>query len=162
MDTMIVAEPTEAEFKQMATVLGVTDETILHRISAMGFTNQTARLLWLLPSLQVAWADGYVSLREGELLCRAACSRFAFTDGNAKALWQQWLAQRPGATFFQQAIDSIHDILATLPAADRAVLKQNLLTHCDELVEASRPVNGWPRRSLTHERKVISQLAVAL
>ncbi len=152
----------QIEMTQMANTLGVTDENVLRQLQALGFTSRTVRLLWLLPSLQVAWADGYVSLREGELLLRAACSRAAVSDLSAKTLLQQWLEQHPSDAFFYQALHSIHGILGTISAADRALLKEDLLAHCVEIAAAARHRNGLQPRNTASENAVISKIAAAL
>jgi hypothetical protein len=156
----------ETDLKRMATILGIADESILRQLRDLGFTSQTARLLWLMPSLQVAWADGYVSLREGELLLRAACSRAAVSDLSAKTLLQQWLEQHPSDAFFFQALHSIHGILATISAADRALLKEDLLAHCVEIAAAARHRNGLQpglqSPNAASENAVISKIAAAL
>lgn len=59
----------EIETRQMARVLGVADETILRQLQTLGFTSRTARLLWLLPSLQVAWADGTSVCAKAKCCC---------------------------------------------------------------------------------------------
>ncbi|NOT62468.1 MAG: hypothetical protein HOP19_19860 [Acidobacteria bacterium] len=156
------SQPEENEPKQMASILGVTDESILRELQTLGFTSRTARLLWLLPGLQVAWADGYVSLREGEMLLRAACARAALSDLSAKAMMQRWLEQHPSETFFDQALHSIRGILHTINARDRALLKEDLLAHCHEIAAASRHLNGMHRRAMVSENAVINQIAATL
>lgn len=156
------SQPEKREMKQMASILGVTDEAILRQLLSLGFTSGTARLLWLMPSLQVAWADGYVSLREGEMLLRAACTRSALSDLSAKTMMQQWLEQYPSDTFFDQALHSIRGILDTINANDRALLKEDLLAHCIEIAAASRHRPGLQPRIAAPENAVIHQIAATL
>lgn len=96
------------------------------------------------------------------MLLRAACSRAALTDLSAKTLLQHWLEHHPSEAFFAQALHSIRGILASINAADRASLKEDLLAHCAEIAAASRHLNSMRRHVTASENAVIHQLAATL
>ena len=62
----------EGERQDMAQVIGVADEEILREIHEFGFTCETVKLLYLVPIVQIAWAEGKVTSRERKLIFEAA------------------------------------------------------------------------------------------
>jgi hypothetical protein len=73
----------EAERGQIAEALGVQDTEILGDLQALGYTRETVALLHLVPLIQVAWADGDVTLRERDLILELAGSRGIAEDSIA-------------------------------------------------------------------------------
>ncbi len=65
----------EAERKEMAQDLDVSEEAALIELQDLGFTRETAPAVYLAPLAQVAWADGRVGASEREAILDAARAR---------------------------------------------------------------------------------------
>ena len=61
---------------------GVADEEVLRDLQDLGYTPETVMMLYLVPVIQTAWAEGGVSQKERDLIVKAARSR-GITAGHA-------------------------------------------------------------------------------
>ena len=115
----------EAERGQIAEALGVQDAEILSDLQALGYTRETVALLHLVPLIQVAWADGDVTLRERELILELAGSRGIAEDSNAYQQLVGWLTERPSEQFFQDTLRVIAGLFEALPPERQATGKRD-------------------------------------
>ncbi len=51
----------EADRKQIAEETGVTDQDILDALQSLGYNSETISILYMVPLVQIAWAEGYVA-----------------------------------------------------------------------------------------------------
>ena len=73
----------EAEKRNLGAVIGISDENLMTELLDEGFTAERIPLLYLVPALEVAWADGSVSDSEHGLLREFACEQGATKDSPA-------------------------------------------------------------------------------
>jgi hypothetical protein len=143
----------DAAKQQLAEQAGVADEEILQDLQELGYTPETVALLYLVPLVQVAWAEGGVSDRERTLIVEAARARGIDADTSADAQLTQWLTTRPSEKLFEQTLRAIRAILESRPAAEREASRTDLLTYSTAIAEASGGVLGL--RSVSPEERAL-------
>lgn len=155
----------EGERQDMAQVIGVADEEILREIQESGFTCETVKLLYLVPIVQIAWAEGKVTNRERKLIFEAARAQGIEENRLAYQKLSEWLMERPSEEFFDKSLHLIRMILQILPREKQQDSKVNLFSHCTEVAEASGGAAGFlggGYKICDEERTVIKRVATEL
>jgi hypothetical protein len=151
----------EAERGQMAEALGVQDTEILSDLQDLGYTRETVTLLHLVPLLQVAWADGDVTMRERDLILKLAGSRGIVEGSTAYQQLVGWLTQRPSEQFFQDTLRIIAGLFEALPPEQQAAGKRDLVSYSTNLASISGGILGLGKIS-RHEQEVIERITAEL
>jgi Mitochondrial ATPase inhibitor, IATP/Tellurite resistance protein TerB len=152
----------EAERKEMAQDLGVNDEAALIELQELGFTRETAPLVYLAPLAQVAWADGLVGANERKSILEAARARGVAEGGPADKMLADWLDARPAETFFEKAMRVVGAILRALPADQREAQKRDLISASVRIAEAAGGVLGFGNKVNKEEQEVIARITAEL
>jgi hypothetical protein len=157
------AERAQAERGQeraaMAQKVGITDPELLQELEARGFTPDTVVLLPLVPAVQMAWAEGGVSVAERDLIVQLARSRGVEAGSAADRQLAAWLDARPGEEVFAHATRLIRAMLAAPGAHDLAA--DDLVKHYEAIAAASGGILGLNRIS-AKERQLLTALADGL
>jgi hypothetical protein len=127
----------EAERRKLGEALQTTDPQLLEDLQALGYTAETVKLLFAVPLISVAWADGSMSARERSLILELA----KIDDqgqGAAQKQLTEWLDKRPSEAFFEGSLRAIRSLLAAGPAD----AKRDLLSSCVRIAEASGGILG--------------------
>lgn len=152
----------EAEREHMGEALGVTDQDLLSALQDLGYTEETIKLLHLIPLVQVAWSEGGVADSERELILKVARSRGVEPGGAADLQLSKWLDEKPPEQFFENTLHAIGLIFATLPPEQRAASSQDLISYCAQIAAA---VSGgfFGRGKITdEERATIAHIAAEI
>ncbi len=152
----------EAERQEMAEALGVSDEAALGELQELGFTRETAPLVYLAPLVQIAWADGRVSASERELILAAARSRGVAESGPADKLLADWLDARPAETFFEKALRVVGAMLRASPPDQREAQRRDLISACVRIAEASGGVLGFGSKVSKEEQEMVARISAEL
>jgi Tellurite resistance protein TerB len=121
----------EAERRKMGEALETQDPQLLEDLQALGYTAETVKLLFAIPLISVAWADGSVSPRERSLIRELA-------QGGAQKQLTEWLDHRPSEAFVEASLRAIRSLLAS-KSADAGC---DLLASCVRIAEASGGILG--------------------
>lgn len=151
----------EVERGQMAEALGIQDTEILSDLQALGYTRETVALLHLVPLIQVAWADGDVTLREKDLILELARSRGIAADSTAYEQLAGWLTQRPSEQFFQDTLRIIAALFEALPPEQQAAGKRDLVSYSVNIASISGGILGLGKIS-RQEQEVIERISAEL
>jgi hypothetical protein len=155
----------EGERQDMAQVVGVADKEILREIQECGFTRDTGLLLYLVPIVQIAWAEGKVTNRERKLVFEAARAQGVEEDSLAYQKLSDWLMERPAEEFFDKSLHLIRMVLQTFPREIQQDSKINLFSYCTQVAEASGGTAGFlggGYRICDEERTAIKRVAAEL
>jgi hypothetical protein len=155
----------EGERQDMAQVIGVADEEVLRDIQEFGFTRETVKLLYLVPIVQIAWAEGKVTNRERKLIFEAARAQGIEENSLADQKLSDWLIERPAEEFFDKSLHLIRMVLRTLPREKQQDSKINLFSLCTQVAEASGGTTGFlggGYRICDEERTAIKRVAAEL
>src|SRR5262245_47456817 len=140
---------------------GVADAAILNDLLALGYSTDTLALLYLVPLVQVAWADGHVSDREQKMIQDIALARGIHHDSTIGQQLQRWLTHRPSDADFDRTIRVIVALLKARSDAERATSEQDLLSFCMAVADASGGILGLGRVS-AGEKQLLARIASEL
>lgn len=165
IETMRRRTALERERQGIAKIIGVADEEILQEIQDFGFTCETVRLLYFVPIVLIAWAEGKVTNSERKLIFEAARDQGIEENSLAHQKLSDWLVERPAEEFFDGSLHLIRMILQTLPREKQQDSKINLFSHCTRVAEASGGTAGFlggGYRICDEERTAIKRVAAEL
>ncbi len=148
----------EALREQMEEATGIHDEEVIEALQELGYTPETVQLLHLVPLLQVAWASGDISDEERELITQLAYTRGVQPESKAHLQLNEWLAKQPPPEFFENTLRAIRIFVAALPANQQTDAKQDLLSYCSRIAEASGGFLGFGSVS-NAERKALEHIS---
>jgi hypothetical protein len=147
--------------KDIETATGIHDPEQIQELQALGFTPDTLSLLPLVPVLQVAWAEGGVSVAERKLIIDLARSRDIAAGSDADAQLQEWLDQKPSEATFRKASRLIGAMLDQPEGAEMQFSADDLLKYCEQIAHASGGLFGIGKVS-TEEKAALQQIAAQL
>jgi hypothetical protein len=147
----------QSEARRLGEALGTRDEGILQDLQALGYTPDIIQILFAVPLIAVAWADGEVSKRERSLIQELAG---VSQSDNAAAHHQlkQWLDKKPPQDFLERSLRIISSLLKTLAPDEESDRGRELLTSATRIAEASGGFLGLGSISAT-ERALIERVA---
>jgi hypothetical protein len=151
----------EASRGRMAERTGVADQEILNDLETLGYTPETVTLLYLVPLLQIAWAEGGVSDRERALIIEAARARGIEEGSAADRQLATWLASRPPADLFEKTLRAIGTILHSRPQEEREESQRDLLSYCTAIASASGGILGFGKVS-PEEQRLLARISQEL
>lgn len=140
---------------------GVADAQLLADLQELGYTAETISLLHVVPLVQMAWAEGHVTIRERALIIEAARARGIELDSPADRMLAGWLAERPSDELFNTTLRAIQAMLASRPEAEREASEKDLLSYLTSIASASGGVLGWGTVS-NEERAVLTRITQEL
>ena len=155
----------ESERLEIASALGTADADTVSALQELGYTPATISLLYLVPLVQVAWAEGSVSKHERTLILEAAHARSIEFGSSAYECLSEWLNARPTEEFFERTLRLISSLLQTLPPEQHEISKRDLFSYCTKVAEVSGGLMGFlgsSRRVCTEERELLARIATEL
>ena len=147
--------------QQMEEATGIHDAEVIAALQELGYTPETVQLLHLVPLIQVAWASGDIHKKEREMVIAAARQRGVLPGSPADLQLNEWLTRQPPHAFFVNTLRAIRIFIAALPAAEQADARQDLVSYCTRIAEASRSLLGFGIIS-DDERQALEEIARAL
>jgi len=143
-----------AQGRKIAENVGVDDEQLAQRIGALGFEGETARVLHLMPLVEVAWADGALSAGERKVILQAAEARGIKPHSPSGILLASLLEERPSDTVLEEILEVLKDLLHAKNAEPKS-----LLSACIDVAAASGGFLGMGDKISNEERTLIEEIA---
>jgi hypothetical protein len=137
---------------------GLADPKLVEELQELGFTPETVNLLPLVPVIQIAWAEGGVTIAEREMIHGLARSRGIEPGSAADRQLTEWLTNRPAAAVFDSAGRLIRAMLDSGPLEMGQISADDLVKHCEDIAGASGGILGIGRIS-GEERRLLSKIA---
>lgn len=147
--------------RELGAKTGVADEQLLADLHELGYTAETISLLHVVPLVQMAWAEGHVSMRERDLIIEAARARGIESGSAADQLLAGWLATRPSDELFATTLRAIRAMLASRPEAERDASGRDLVSYLTSIASASGGVLGFGSVS-DEERAMLKRITQEL
>ena len=145
----------EAERRKLGDALPTADAQILEDLQAVGYNAETVKLLFVVPLLAVAWADGSITPRERSLILELAKA------DDKQGQLTQWLNQKPPDEFFERSLRVVRSLLAAQSPEERSAAKRNLHSSAVRIAEASGGILGLGSIS-NAERAAIERVAAEI
>lgn len=155
------ASVAEHERHVLETQTGIRDAAMLEQLQELGFTPATIPLLPLIPVLQVAWAEGGVSVAERTAILNLARSRGIEVGSDADYQLVEWLDRRPSGETFHQATRLVAAMVEHPGEGFDDMTADDLLNYCEQIAHASGGIFGIGALS-EGERKALEEIAVQL
>lgn len=143
--------------RQMGEKLGVDSEALLARLRSLGYDDDTARVVDMLPLIHVAWADGEVQRSERARIFEVLERRNIASDSNAWLLVEALLETRPARAYLQESLDLLRDIIAESGRDARSIVDM-----CAAIAETAGGILGFGNKVTDEEAEAISNIARAL
>ena len=144
----------EAALQRLAEAAGVDDEDIPRDLQRLGYTVETVTLLYIVPMIEVAWADGTVSEPERDAIIAAALARGVEPGSQADRQLAQWLANPRSAVLSDATLHLLGAVLQKRPPDVRAPVTRDLLAACIAVASASGGILGFRSISDKEQRAV--------
>ncbi len=121
----------------IAAASGITEETVLDQLVALGLSPGSFAALSLAPLVLVAWADGMLDPKERAAVRDAA--RQAGLDGEAEAgaVLEAWLVRPPARELLPAWRGYVRSLAAGLTGEARAALRRETLARARVVAEAA-------------------------
>jgi hypothetical protein len=150
-----------AQRQAIAERLGPVDDDLLQESLELGFTPDTVMMVFLVPLLEVAWADGGVTDAEQTIILDAARARGVAPASPAHVELARWLDERPPTEFCNRALKLAAKVLRARPAEQREDETRQLLSYCGSIAGASGGILGH-RRVSGQEQRVLDRIRLEL
>ena len=152
----------EATFQRLAEAAGMDDEDILRDLQRLGYTVETVTLLYIVPLIEVAWADGTVSDPERDAIIAAARAHGVELGSQADRQLTEWLANPPSAVLSDGTLHLLGALKQRRPTDERvAAVRDLLLASCTAVASASGGIFGF--RSISDkEQRVVDRIRYEL
>jgi hypothetical protein len=158
IDKMRVRAAADEQRRRLGEMAGVADEEVLSDLQALGYTPETVMMLYLVPVIQIAWAEGGVSQKERDLIIKAARSR-GITEGTpCDQQLNLWLSTRPSDEMFEKSLRAIRTLLQAQPVDARDASEKDLLSLATAIASASGGIVGFGAVS-AEERQILSHIS---
>jgi hypothetical protein len=145
------------ECRRMAEVSQIEHPGILYELQKLGYNHRTVVLLHLVPLVQIAWADGWVSAAERDQILALAVERGV--RENTLAWWQlqAWLEKRPHERFFQGTWQNIEAIFQSMTEAERRAGKDSFIRLLNDFAHDTCQHLGWASYLCAAKRKLLHE-----
>ena len=158
IDKMRVRAAGEEQRRLLGEKAGVADADVLRDLQDLGYTPETVMMLYLVPVIQTAWAEGGVTEKERTLIVNAARSR-GITEGTpCDQQLTLWLSQRPSDEMFEKSLRAIRTILQAQPKEVREASEKDLLSLATTIASASGGIVGF-RSVSDEERQILAHIS---
>jgi len=154
-DTLRTRTILQERHHRLEELLQVREPAIFKKLERLGYDETTVTLLFVVPLVQVAWADGSVTKPERDHIVAIATLRGIKPNTPAYERLMAWLEREPSNEFFEGTLDVIAAVISSLPASEREQCKRALLLVCHDAAEAPCHVFGQLSRVCAAKRKAI-------
>lgn len=130
------------QLRALSQASGIKDEHVLHHLLSLGVSAETAIDIGLIPLVFVAWADGFVDLKERQAVLDAAQEFGIEPDSLAHRLLAEWLQKRPDTAMLADWIDYIREVVSRLPPEARQAVRRDVIERARRVARAAGGVFG--------------------
>jgi hypothetical protein len=132
---------------------------LLNKWNKLGFSNDSVRLLLLIPPIQTGWAEGYMQAIERRTILNFARDVLGITPNDSvyKELCN-WLEVRPDTNKISEMNEILSDWLETLTADECQMWRNRLLRICLEVAQASPQIGFTQKKTKFIHREEILQI----
>lgn len=151
----------KARRRSLSAASGISDETVLERLDALGLEADTVCALSLVPLVGVAWADGHLDAREEEAVLAAAAQCGLEPQSPGHELLRSWLDEAPGERLMATWKAYVKALAESLGSEELSALRSDLLGRARRVAEAAGGFLGLGKKVSAAEEKVLAELEEA-
>jgi hypothetical protein len=142
----------------LSKVSGIANDKILQKLVDLVIRPELAASLAMVPLIEVAWADGRVDEKEKAAVLAAAAQSYFAKNSVDYHLLEQWLEHRPPRRLLDAWTHYIQGLCETLTAAEKAVLKRELVGHARQIAKAAGGFMGLGSKISEAEQRTLDTL----
>ena len=137
---------------------------VMEKGAQLGYAPDQLPLLFLVPFVQVAWAEGFVQASEQKAILKLAENFNIRTDHPDYEQLLVWFNERPADEFFAQSIEDLRELLENIPAKQAARLRSMLQFGCNQVAHAAGDIGLLRGRSSVRreERELLDRISEQL
>lgn len=150
----------EAQKSALASCTGITSAALLDELVSQGIRSETIVALALVPLIRVAWADGFIEMKERNAVLQAAVNAGCQADSASYQLLDHWLRQPPSEEIFQTWKGYVGALSERLPPDAYSHLKFDLVRRANQVASAAGGLLGIGAVS-AREKEAIDQIEQA-
>jgi hypothetical protein len=154
-------EATRAHKEALSEASGISDEETLDRLLGLKIRNETLAALYLVPLVEVAWADGKIEPKERKALLTAADEAGLHRGSLSYELLEGWLAQRPDPRLMEAWKQYVRALTESMDSAAKQALRRDLVGRTQSVAEAAGGFLGFGRKISDPEKAVLAELETA-
>ena len=139
---------------------GMTDESVLDRLVALGLKANTIAALSLVPLIHVAWADGAIQDNERNAILQGAHGKGLESGTDGYELLQTWLKRKPQDELFTAWESYIKALTGQLNEEQNRLLKNQIVGFAKMVAAAAGGILGFGKVS-GDEEKVLNRIEAA-
>lgn len=130
----------------------------------LGYSRQTLPLLFIVPLVQVAWAEGFLQAGERKTILHFAENFHANNGHTDFGKLFEWLSERPSDDFFDESLEDLQELLDSISSEQAVYLRNILQNGCLEVANAAGAIGLVREPSAIHreERKLIHKIGERL
>jgi hypothetical protein len=146
---------------EMSAKTGLKDPELLKELDELGFTPETISVLPLAHIVEMAWAEGGITVAERSLLVTLARDR-GITEGSpADRQLAEWMARQPSPDVFARATRLIRAMLDAGAPGGGTMSAEDLIKYSENIAAASGGILGIGKIS-SEERATLARIVTAL
>lgn len=137
---------------------------VMEKGAQLGYAPANLPLLFLVPFVQVAWAEGFVQPSEQKAILRFAANLRLKPENSDFDRLLGWFDERPAEEFFDRSLEDLRELLADIPAKQAARLRSMLQFGCVEVAHAAGEIGLLRGRSniRREERELLQNIGERL
>jgi hypothetical protein len=120
---------------------------VSEKAGTLGYAPGKLPLLFLVPFVKVAWAEGHVQANEQKAILSFAGNLSVNQNHADYEKLLKWFDERPDEEFFARSIEDLRELLADIPPKQAARLRSMLQFGCVEVAHASGDIGLLRGRS---------------
>lgn len=120
---------------------------VTEKAEKLGYAPDKLPMLFLIPFVKVAWAEGFVQANEQKAILSFAGNLRVNQDHADYEKLLKWFDERPDEDFFDRSIEDLRSLLADIPPKQAARLRAMLQFGCVEVAHASGDIGLLRGRS---------------
>lgn len=142
----------DEERQRLAEATKIRSPELITRMRALGFDAESASLLFLVPLVGMAGADGTVSYAERALVKEMARRGDVRPGSRAWAVLDGWLLEPPPREMLDDMLALLRDVLAAIPVDQRNEVRSRMRPALDRVGRASGGFLGFGALSRAERR----------
>ena len=137
---------------------------VMEKGAQLGYAPDKLTLLFLVPFVQVAWAEGFVQASEQKAILRFAANLRVGVEHQDFEQLLGWFDERPTEEFFDRSLEDLRELLADIPVQQAARLRSMLQFGCVEVAHAAGEIGLLRGGSNIHraERELLGRIGERL
>lgn len=146
--------------ENLAKVSGIKDDAVLEKLIALEIRPETLATLFVVPMVEVAWADGELQSEERNTLFSLA-EKAGLKNGSInQGMFSLWLKQKPDPALLAAWTHYIQALCERLSDAERRALKKDVMADARAIATAAGGFLGFGKLA-KEEQAVLDQLEAA-